>query len=251
MIADYCCLFLLDIFFGLRHVTIISVLLLCCSTLLGQSLKGLVVDGETLLPMPRVEVRNINSGQSALTNTSGYFNLPMRQGDKVTFFFTGYHTVEQFPEPGDSLHIELLRISVHLPVYIVRQQTQFEKDSTEMAERYKTEIDRRPTIPKVYFGTGVGVDGLISSLAEKFNKNYKDNKKFRAAYKNDVEQKFIDTRYRPELVTSLTGLKGDSLIMFMNYHPMDYLFARVATDLEIKAWIRSTYKDYIKNKKVE
>jgi hypothetical protein len=104
----------------------------------------------------------------------------MRQGDKVTFFYNGYHIVEQFPEPGDSLHIELSRISVHLPVYIVRQQTQFEKDSAEMAERYRTEIDKRPTVPKVYFGTGVGVDGLISAVAEKFNKKYKDNKRIQS-----------------------------------------------------------------------
>ncbi len=235
----------------MRQVLFIGSLLFICSSLKGQTQKGVVTDGETFLPMPRVEVRDLSSGQSAVTNLSGFFILPVKPGDKLSFSYSGYHMVERIPAVSDTLHVELQPLTVRLPEYTIRQMTQFQKDSTEMAERYKTEIDKRPTKPKVYFGTGVGVDGLISAMAEKFNKKYKDNKKFRAAYINDVEQKFIDTRYRPELVSSLTGLKGDSLIMFINYHPMDYSFARVATELEIKAWIRETYKVYIKNKKVE
>jgi hypothetical protein len=34
----------------------------------------------------------------------------------------------------------------------------------------------------------------------------------------------------------------------MNTYPMDYEFARTATDLELKMWIRHNYKDYLLKK---
>jgi hypothetical protein len=59
-----------------------------------------------------------------------------------------------------------------------------------------------------------------------------------------MEQKYVDTRYTASLVNKLTGLSGDTLATFMNTYPMEYEYARHATDLELKAWVRDNYKDY-------
>jgi hypothetical protein len=66
-----------------------------------------------------------------------------------------------------------------------------------------------------------------------------------------MEQKFIDTRYTPELVTKLTGYTGDTMILFMNTYPMDYSFARAASDLELKMWIRNNYKEHMQHQMVD
>ncbi|GBL35256.1 hypothetical protein EMGBS15_08510 [Filimonas sp.] len=44
----------------------------------------------------------------------------------------------------------------------------------------------------------------------------------------------------------MTQLEGDDLASFMNQYPMDYEYARVATELEIKMWIKYNFQDYLK-----
>ncbi len=63
------------------------------------------------------------------------------------------------------------------------------------------------------------------------------------------KQNFVDSRYSKELVTSLTKLNEDDAQTFMNAYPMEYDFARAATDLEIKMWIKYNFSQYSKEKK--
>jgi hypothetical protein len=66
----------------------------------------------------------------------------------------------------------------------------------------------------------------------------------------DIEkQKFIDTRYSEALTAQMTGLQEESLIKFMQAYPMEIDFARAASDLEIKMWIKYNFQEYSKKKK--
>lgn len=47
-----------------------------------------------------------------------------------------------------------------------------------------------------------------------------------------------------EVVHSLTGLSGEDAGRFMNANPMPYEFARAATELELRAWIRDKFRQY-------
>jgi hypothetical protein len=85
-----------------------------------------------------------------------------------------------------------------------------------------------------------------SALAEQFNKKSKQRARFQTNFAKWENQKFIDTRYSPEQVNALTGLTGDTLAAFINAHPMPYDYARTATDLEVKMWIRYNYREWIK-----
>jgi hypothetical protein len=160
----------------------------------------------------------------------------------------GYHAVERTASLKDTLFVTLYPLTVHLNEFTLHEMTQFQKDSAELATTYKKELDKRPIKPKVKMDGGLSVSGLIGAPVQRMSRSYKQNKKFREAFQKDMEQRFIDTRYKPELVTSLTGMKGDSLVQFMNTHPMDYTFARTASDLEVKIWIRESYKAYLDGK---
>ncbi len=85
-------------------------------------------------------------------------------------------------------------------------------------------------------------------LHQQFSKKHKDLRKFQAQVLNMEEQKFIDTRYTPELVSSLIKQPVDSVIIFMNSYPMEYDFARAASDLEIKMWIKYNYQEFTNSK---
>ena len=83
-------------------------------------------------------------------------------------------------------------------------------------------------------------------VADKITGNSKKPKEFRKQFAKDDQNLFIDSRYTPELVTLITALSDtDSISAFIYTCPMAYDFARAASDLEIKAWIRENYKQYI------
>jgi hypothetical protein len=63
-------------------------------------------------------------------------------------------------------------------------------------------------------------------------------------YPEFEKKAFIYSRYTPALVTRLTGLKGDSLRMFLDRYEPGYQFVRQATNLELWSWIKIRYKSW-------
>ena len=213
----------------------------------GQTLKGIVLDAETTKPLYPVTIVNLATEQSTTTSESGYFDLPARSGDAISFSFLGYHTEQRVANPGMDMKVELFPLSVQLKEYILHPDyTPFQKDSAALATLYSTELNKKPVKIGFSSANGGGFTGLIGAPVQKMSKSYKRNKKFRENFQKDIEQKYIDTRYTPGLVSAITGFAGDTLAIFMNSYTMEYSFARAATELEIKMWIRNNYKDYLK-----
>lgn len=103
-----------------------------------------------------------------------------------------------------------------------------------------------PKLKELKAGEPFVIKAPISGFIEKRQKKYKRLKAFQKRYIETETQNFIDSRYSPVSVTQLTQLIGDSLITFMQAYPMPYSFARGASELEIKMWIRHNYKEWIK-----
>lgn len=212
----------------------------------AQIQRGIVVDGATGKPLFSVSIFNLNNEQSTATNEQGYYSLPAKRGDEISFLFIGYHTAQRLATPGTDLQVELMPLSVQLQEYILHPDyTPYQKDSAAMASLYGKELNTKPIKVGFSSANGGGFTGLIGAPVQKMSQSYKRNKKFKENFKKDQEQKYIDTRYTPELVGAITSFSGDTLAMFMNTYPMEYPFARAATDLELKMWIRNNYKEYL------
>jgi len=235
----------------LRQILLIGALAVITLVVHGQTLKGIVVDGSTSRPLTPVGILDLAGGQSTITDSGGNFTLAVTAGDRIAFSCNGYHTIDKIASFPADLYIELFPLSVQLPEYTLHDYTPYQRDSAEMAELYGKELNTKPV--KVGFSNadGGGFTGLIGAPVQKMSRSYKRNKRFKENFKKDQEQKYIDSRYKPELVTALTGLTGDTLIHFMNSYPMEYAFARAATDLELKAWIRDNYREYIKARAID
>jgi hypothetical protein len=138
------------------------------------------------------------------------------------------NTINVTMEPANN---ELEEVTIHKGKF-----TQYQLDSMERAEVYKIPLQR--THPNTIMNP-------VSAIAEKFNKKAKRTYEFQKVFAKGEQEKFIDTRYTPKLVTQLTGATGDTIGHFMYACPMPYDFARTCTDLELKMWIRSNYKQWI------
>ncbi len=221
----------------------LSTLLLFFTTIVGaQSLQGVVTDAQTHKPLGGATVVNVISQQIAYTDANGFYTIPARQGDKVAFTYIGYKSVERIKPVSvviSTLNVSLERSAYDLQEVFLRpgKLTQYQIDSAERAAIYKLPLQRRPPSPFM---------SPASALAELFSKRAKRTYQFQKNFAAGEIEKFIDTRYTPELVTTLTGLTGDSIGYFMYAYPMSYDYARLASNLEIKMWIRDNYKSWVK-----
>lgn len=207
------------------------------------------MDEETMKPLSPAIIFNASTGQSAYTDIQGNYSLAAKTGDSLSFSYSGYHTLQKTATPNEMLITEMLRLNVNLEEHVVHNLTPFQKDSIEMTTIYSKELSTKPVKVGFSSANGGGVTGLIGAPVKKMSRSYKRNKRFKENFKRDMEQKYIDTRYTSELVTAITGFTGDSVFTFINSYPMEYSFARSASDLELKMWIRNNYKEYIKPKK--
>ncbi len=233
---------------GLKAIFTFLVLLVTF-TVQGQTLYGLAVNGESAKPLTPVTILNQATRQSVVTDAQGNYSIAAKYGDTISFSFIGFHTEQRLADPNKYLLVELFPLNVSLKEYVLHQDyTPYQKDSAEMAATYSKELNTKKITPGFSNANGGGFSGLIGAPVQKMSKSYKQNKKFKENYQKDMEQKYIDTRYKPELVSALTGFKGDTLAIFMNTYPMQYDFARSGSDLEIKMWIRDNYKEYLHKK---
>jgi hypothetical protein len=209
----------------------------------AQTFSGRVTDMSTHKPLAHVIISSWQHNRVAETDSNGNFSF--RAGDDKQFYFVlnGY-AVTQKPYTPVFAEVAMTPLSVTLNDVTIRPYDAFQSDSAEMARLYGNELSKEAIKPKIYPGAGLVADGVISSVAQHFSKKAKQSKRFKEDFRKDMEQKFVDVRYTPNLVSSLTGLKGESISQFMISYPMDHEFARAASDLEIKAWIRQNYRTY-------
>lgn len=60
------------------------------------------------------------------------------------------------------------------------------------------------------------------------------------------KEKFIDSRFTPILVSRVTGLKGDSLQLFMRDNYPDYNTMRTINNNDLLYWITDKYKAWMR-----
>ncbi len=218
------------------------VLLCCCPILaLSQTLKGVVRDAQSGIPLSPVVVFNVRTGMSVYSDEAGQFHIVAQSGDKIGFSYIGYKTLQWTVPPGIGVIqtiIEMQPLSVQLDEFVVRirNYTPYQLDSIERQDIYQRPLSRQKTR---------SVMSPFSFVGDRLSSRSKQVFRFQKDFNYWENQRFVDSRYTIDLVEVLTGLEGDSLALFMNSYPMPYDFARAATDLEIKMWIRTNYKDYL------
>lgn len=204
-------------------------------------MQGMVTDAVSYKPLFPVTVVNVNTQQASYTDANGFYSIPARPGDKIAFSYVGYKTAEKL-KPVSVLiatqNIQMERREYELNEVFLRPDklTQYQKDSIERRQVYRVALDRRPPSP---------VMSPVSALADKLSGKAQRIYRFQSEFAWWEKQKFIDNRYTPEVVTAMTGLTGDSLANFMAAYPMPYDYARTATNLEMKMWIRDNYKTWL------
>lgn len=206
----------------------------------AQVWRGTITDADSEQPLQGVTITNTSTNMFIFTDEKGQFDIQGKAGDKVTFYCPGYtketHIIIPVVE-GIRLHFRMRLSSRELKEVIIRKQfdTEYQRDSAERRSTYSRALARERS----------SLSSPLSFLAERVSKKGRQLHRFQKSYISWEEEQFKDSRYTPELVNSLTGFEGDTLAHFMNDYPLSMDYARSATDLELKMWIRYNYKQYL------
>lgn len=208
----------------------------------AQTVSGTVVDKESGLPVKGVQITAVaNAAAKTVTDAQGRFTLSGTSGESFYFAAAGYaQQIRRSPELVGNVpwKIQMQLFSVSLGEVRVRPFTEgYQLDSFDRTRTYERALARQRS----------GGMSPVSVLAERISGKQRRLFAFQSDFNRMEDEKFIDSRYTPQLTAEMTKLSGDSLAHFMNQNPMPYDFARAATDLEIKMWIKDRYKSWKQN----
>lgn len=207
-------------------------------------LKGTIIDSAKTNTINSVRVENLSTHQGDYSNADGFFSIEGKEGDYIIFSYLGFNNkvIRLNSSLNNSNQIVKMSIkTVGLKGVTIKQgPTQYQTDSAKRADIYKDAFDYTQTKSAM---------SPITSLYQVFSKKHKNMRHFQDQIVDIEKQKFIDTRYSEALTAQMTGLQEDALIKFMQAYPMEVDFARAASDLEIKMWIKYNFQEYSKKKK--
>lgn len=191
--------------------------------------------------MAGVTIQNITSKFGARTNYRGTFSIEVDTDHYLKISYAGYKP--RIIRIMDVDNIDFLRIKLSIgrtqlkAVRISKPLTPYQKDSIQRSEIYKDVFKYKQE--KSGFSP-------ITTVFQKLSKKHRNMRRFKEQVLEMENQKFIDTRYTPEVVGKITKLSGDNLAYFMNAYPMELKFARQASELELRQWVSYNWDDYQK-----
>lgn len=215
------------------------------SATFSQVFEGVVTDYDGGTALAGVSIRNIETNQGAVSGVDGKFRIRASKDDEIEFSYLGYYSFRMRVPGGEGIYrqVTIKKKLFELDDIVIRPDfTPYQLDSIERRKTYNLALNWGFASSSV-LGS---VFSPASALAEQFDKKTKQIKRFQQNYYKWEDQKFIDTRYSFSEVQKLTGLGGDTLAAFISAYPMPVDYARTATDLEIKMWIRYNYREWIK-----
>jgi hypothetical protein len=222
----------------------------CCASLAtAQKLSGVITDIESNETLIGATITNKTTHTSLLTDFQGKYNITAHENDRIEIVSFGYEPLIFIMSNSENVYRNLglkPKLVALKEVEIRPDFTPYQLDSIARRKTYNIALGKR------YAGDNVmsAITSPASTVAELFSKKKKLTKRFQSNFIKWENEQYTSTVYTPELISSLTGLQHDSLASFMNTYPIAVDYARTATALEVKMWIKYNYREWIKNPKM-
>ncbi|WP_162923483.1 hypothetical protein [Arachidicoccus soli] len=223
-------------------------LMICINTFAQtKNFYGKILDSVTYLPVQDVQIENLNTHATDVTNTDGLFLIKASLNDSLSILRVGYYDTKYVINKNSALPDTLLIMitpktedlqSVTVSSY---SYADYQADSLQRRRDFESLIG----YPHRMFSqanTGAGIGLSLDRLFGRKDRNKK--RAYRFLLENE-QQEYIDFRFNPILIHSYTGLRGDSLKAFIHQYEPSYEWLRTHTDNEsIMYYINEKLKVY-------
>ncbi len=229
----------------------VSLLLLVSTNGIGQSLlTGKVRQKESRKILASVNVTNKTQQKVNVSDMGGNYRIAANAGDTIIFTFAGLRpeTIivdSRMLAEKDGYQVYLEPKSVLLPTVRVDRQTNYQLDSIKRREDYQKLY---PLHPRKLIGNETPADGVGIVIApnDYFSARETQMRRLRRRLAEEEKEYYIDSRFPAVYVAKLTGLKGDSLQVFLVRYRPTYDFCRKASNEDIFLYINDKVRIYRK-----
>lgn len=183
-----------------------------------RTVRGQLTDSATREPIVLASVKNTVSGVTVMTNSKGYFSLPVAAGQLLSFAAVGYHFDTVYYTGTlllqDTLQLQLSALvvtSLGNVTVTARGWSKYQLDSMQRQQDFFQAMGRSPlpTLSQANSGAGIALN------IDRFSKREKRKRNAIRFFDDNEKEAYINYRYTPELVAKYTGLKDEKLQEFM------------------------------------
>ena len=225
----------------------LSILVLLSTPAVSQQvLAGKIRQKATESILASVTVVNHTQKKYNVSDAGGNYRIVASPGDTLTFSSAGYHADTMYvagPELADKdgYIVYLEPNLVELPSVLIGQLSNYQLDSIQRKEDYAW-LDQTHKVRLAGDQTPTDGVGIGLSPVTYFSKVEKNRRQLRQRVKSEEKDFYIDSRFPPSYVSMVTGLKGDSLQLFMVTYRPTYKFSRNASNEDILLYINEKLK---------
>lgn len=190
--------------------------------------------------LANITVSNRALGQHNISDMGGNYRIAARPGDTLVFTSAGYL--------NDTLLINMDMLAADYTVYLrekvvalpavkVTENSSYQLDSLQRHEDYAWLLEKKHPV-KLWNEKRPGDDpGLSFSPIGYYSKGEVAKRRLKKRLKQEEEDYYVDFRFPRARVSQLTGLRGDSLDMFMIRFRPTYKWCRDANTMDILLYI--------------
>lgn len=215
------------------------------------TLRGQVTSFDGKLVLYPATIRNKNTGARVFSDQGGYYRISARQGDEIVVSFIGYvsDSVKVINLAGTQVaNIRLNARERFLPqVEVSGKWNAYQLDSLARYEEFKPFLEAKEQTLVNTEKRSQGGFGLVLSPFTRGSREQKDLRKFKKLYEENERQQFMDYRYSKSFVSTVTGLKGDSLMRFTQAYTPSYEMLRTINQEDLIMWISVRAKQWRQN----
>lgn len=206
-----------------------------------ETLGGLVFDKDTKQRLSRVNITNLRTNQTIYNDSKGEFSINVKIGDVLISKLNNYKSDTLKVTNQSALIIYMQRLAIPLPEVRFKDSVLLARakyEETKKAFNKAVRLGNNKDILNISNGTvGLGIDAIWSA----FSKEGKNARKLMEIMERDYQNNMIDQIFNNDLVTRVTGLKGDALLVFMlNFRP-SYNFVMQANEYALVSFIKQAY----------
>lgn len=211
------------------------------------SVKGKIYEAKTDTTIPGVNVYNLNSKRSSLSDKAGNYSISAAEGDQIVFSITGFK-----PDTLTVAYSNLLTrydVTLHQEIITLRGVTvtgSYRADSIAR-KNYYSDIYSLPGItgrntPSHGFGVSISPFSF-------FSKEAKQKRQLKRRLIKEEQEYYVDRSFPKAWVASVTGLHGDSLDRFMILYRPSYTFCRKTDRQQMLLYVNEKLKEFKKPNK--
>jgi hypothetical protein len=225
-----------------------------------QKVSGTIVNDNTLLPIPNVNVININKVKGIVTNAKGYFELEVSVSDTLHLSILGYQSL-RIRVTNDWLKngtakIMLTEKAIALEEVIVKKYDltgYLEIDSKLIPEKenYRYSISGLPqayeageSSPNAFSRVLGSIFNPADMLYNFFGNKPKELKKLKAMKKDDTVRNLLESKFDRETISVLLGVDKKEIAEILQRCNYSESFIKTANDLQIMDAISECYEQY-------